>query len=59
MGLESLFMLRGDRYSVMLTCYQDPSLNSVHLLWEETAGGALGDHGVSLKRMFVAPGLNW
>ena len=51
-------MPRGDRYSVMLTCYQDPSLNSVHLLWEETAGGALGPHGVGLEqRMFVVPGL--
>ena len=31
---------------------------SVHLLWEETAGGALGPHGVSLEqRMFVVPGL--
>jgi hypothetical protein len=31
---------------------------SVHLLWEETAGGAIGPHGVGLEqRMFVVPGL--
>jgi hypothetical protein len=31
---------------------------SVHLLWEETAGGALGPHGVGLEqRMFIVPGL--
>lgn len=31
---------------------------SVHLLWEETAGGAVGPHGVSLEqRMFVIRGL--
>ncbi len=31
---------------------------SVHLLWEETAGGAVGPHGVSLEqRMVIAPGL--
>lgn len=31
---------------------------SVHLVWEETAGGALGPHGVALEqRMFIAPGL--
>jgi hypothetical protein len=31
---------------------------SVHLLWEETAGGAVGPHGVSLEqRMFILPGL--
>jgi len=31
---------------------------SVHLLWQETAGGALGSHGVALEqRMFVFPGL--
>jgi hypothetical protein len=31
---------------------------SVHLAWEETAGGALGPHGVGLEqRMFIAPGL--
>jgi hypothetical protein len=31
---------------------------SVHLLWEETAGGALGSHGVILEqRMFLVPGL--
>ena len=31
---------------------------SVHLLWEETAGGAVGPHGVGLEqRMFIVPGL--
>lgn len=31
---------------------------SVHLLWQETAGGAVGPHGVGLEqRMFVVPGL--
>lgn len=31
---------------------------SVHLLWQETAGGALGPHGLSLEqRMPIAPGL--
>lgn len=31
---------------------------SVHLLWNETAGGALGPHGVLLEqRMPVVPGL--
>lgn len=31
---------------------------SVHLLWEETAGGAIGPHGVDLEqRMFILPGL--
>jgi hypothetical protein len=31
---------------------------SVHLLWEETAGGAVGPHGVALQqRMFILPGL--
>jgi len=31
---------------------------SVHLLWEETAGGAVGPHGVGLQqRMLVFPGL--
>lgn len=31
---------------------------SVHLLWQETAGGALGPHGVGLEqRMSIAPGL--
>jgi len=31
---------------------------SVHLLWKETAGGALGPHGVGLEqRMFVVPGI--
>ena len=31
---------------------------SVHLLWEETAGGAVGPHGVGLEqRMFILPGL--
>lgn len=31
---------------------------SVHLLWEETAGGAVGRHGVVLEqRMFIVPGL--
>jgi hypothetical protein len=30
---------------------------SVHLLWEETAGGAVGPHGVGLEqRMFIFPG---
>ena len=31
---------------------------SVHLAWEESAGGALGPHGVSLEqRMVILPGL--
>jgi len=31
---------------------------SVHLLWQETAGGALGPHGLGLEqRMSIAPGL--
>jgi len=31
---------------------------SVHLLWQETAGGAVGPHGVGLEqRMFIVPGL--
>jgi hypothetical protein len=31
---------------------------SIHLLWEETAGGAVGPHGVGLEqRMFIFPGL--
>ena len=31
---------------------------SVHLLWEETAGGAVGPHGVGLEqRMFIVRGL--
>jgi hypothetical protein len=31
---------------------------SVHLLWQETAGGAVGPHGVALEqRRFIAPGL--
>jgi hypothetical protein len=31
---------------------------SVHLIWKETAGGALGPHGVALEqRMLIAPGL--
>lgn len=31
---------------------------SVHLLWQETAGGAVGPHGLGLEqRMFVVPGL--
>jgi hypothetical protein len=31
---------------------------SVHLLWEETAGGAVGPHGVGLEqRMLIIPGL--
>ena len=31
---------------------------SVHLLWEETSGGAVGPHGVGLEqRMFIVPGL--
>jgi uncharacterized membrane protein (UPF0136 family) len=31
---------------------------SVHLLWEETAGGAAGPHGVGVQqRMFIVPGL--
>ncbi|HTW79448.1 MAG TPA: hypothetical protein VME23_07910 [Terracidiphilus sp.] len=31
---------------------------SVHLVWEETAGGVLGPHGVGLEqRVFIAPGL--
>jgi hypothetical protein len=31
---------------------------SVHLAWEETAGGALGPHGLSLEqRMTILPGL--
>ena len=31
---------------------------SVHLLWQETAGGAVGPHGVGLEqRMFILPGL--
>jgi len=31
---------------------------SVHLLWQETAGGGLGPHGLGLEqRMFIAPGL--
>lgn len=31
---------------------------SVHLLWEESAGGSVGPHGVSFQqRMFIAPGL--
>jgi len=33
-------------------------LYSVHLLWQETAGGAVGPHGVGLEqRMFIVPGL--
>jgi hypothetical protein len=31
---------------------------SVHLLWCETAGGAVGPHGVALEQhMFIAPGI--
>ncbi|HKN74505.1 MAG TPA: hypothetical protein VJW94_04955 [Candidatus Acidoferrum sp.] len=31
---------------------------TVHLLWQETAGGAVGPHGVGLEqRMFLVPGL--
>ena len=31
---------------------------SVHLLWQETAGGAVGPHGVALEqRMSIVPGL--
>lgn len=31
---------------------------SVHLLWQETTGGAVGPHGVGLEqRMFILPGL--
>jgi len=31
---------------------------SVHLVWEETAGGAIGPHGVALQqRKFILPGL--
>jgi hypothetical protein len=31
---------------------------SVHLVWQETAGGAVGPHGVGLEqRMFIVPGL--
>lgn len=31
---------------------------SVHLLWQETAGGAVGPHGLVVEqRMFVIPGL--
>lgn len=31
--------------------------NSVHLLWRETAGGALGPHGLGLEqRMLIVPG---
>lgn len=32
--------------------------SSVHLLWQETAGGAVGPHGLVVEqRMFVIPGL--
>lgn len=43
--------------SRQLACVQQGNY-SVHLLWKETAGGALGPHGVAVEqRMFIVPGL--
>jgi len=40
-----------------LACVRQGSY-SVHLLWQETAGGAVGPHGLGLEqRMSIAPGL--
>ncbi|MGH9605874.1 MAG: hypothetical protein ACRD3N_09260 [Terracidiphilus sp.] len=39
-------------------CTLQQGAYSVHLLWEETAGGALGPHGLGLEqRMIILPGL--
>jgi hypothetical protein len=43
--------------SRQLACVQQGNY-SVHLLWEETGGGALGPHGVAVEqRMSIVPGL--